>query len=143
MAKLLAKDPWKGKFTVIRELGGFRFANLVCEQLRLIAELDIILLKPEPPGHVITHAGDIDNRLKTLFDALRMPKGANEIPAGDKPREEEAPFFCLLEDDNLITRVAVTTDRLLASGRDSAHVSMVIHVTTKITEMLLGNTGLG
>jgi len=46
----------------------FKFAPLVCEKLHLICELDIIMLRPEAPGSVVTQGGDIDNRLKTLFD---------------------------------------------------------------------------
>ncbi len=45
--------------------------------------------------------GDIDNRLKTLFDALQTP------PEGQMPREalgtsRNNPFRTLLKDDNLV-----------------------------------------
>ena len=49
---------------------------------------------------------------KTLFDALRMPKNLGET-GKVAPQADESPFFCLLEDDRLITEVRVTTDRLL------------------------------
>ncbi|MDB5472820.1 MAG: hypothetical protein JWP99_123 [Devosia sp.] len=58
-------------------------------------------------------SGDIDNRLKTLFDALRMPDSKEELGGYDKPGEDEAPFYCLMTDDKLITKIAVETDRLL------------------------------
>jgi hypothetical protein len=64
----------------------------VCSQLRLVARLSIVMLRPEPPGSIITAGGDIDNRLKTLFDALRMPKVISEIPNGDAPQIGETPF---------------------------------------------------
>ena len=45
---------------------------------------------------------------------------------------DENPFFCLVEDDSLITDVSVTTDRLLVaqdSGEKIHDVWLVIHVT--------------
>jgi hypothetical protein len=111
--------------------------------LCLIAELAITFLRPEPPGRIVTQCGDIDNRLKTLFDALRMPEEEKEIPKGDIPGGNENPFFCLLEDDNLITKVAVTTDRLLQLCDDSSFVNLLITVRTKATQLYFDNIDLG
>src|SRR5262249_23140630 len=86
--------------SIIRRLAHFRFAPSVSQLLSLVAELSVTFLRPEPPGSIITQGGDIDNRLKTLLDALRMPKNAAEIPPRDSPAVHEDPFFCLLEDDN-------------------------------------------
>jgi hypothetical protein len=72
----------------------------------------VLLLRPEAPGQLFTQSGDIDNRLKTLFDALKIPTPNEEY--GKRSRhEDEEPFFCLLADDKLITKVAVETDQLL------------------------------
>jgi len=90
----------------------YEFVPLVREELGLICSLKILFLRPDPPGSVIA-SGDIDNRLKTLFDALRLPKGSQELLGYDKPDDDEKPFFCLLEDDSLITHVSVETDVLL------------------------------
>jgi hypothetical protein len=52
--------------------------------------------------------------------------------AGATPEPGEDPFFCLIEDDSLITEVKVTTDRLLTPLKDneSEHdVHLIIHVT--------------
>jgi hypothetical protein len=57
----------------------------------------------------MTNGGDIDNRVKVL----KVPRECNEIPKEQGPEKDEEPFFCLLEDDSLITKVAITTDRLL------------------------------
>ncbi|MBI2880770.1 MAG: hypothetical protein HYY21_04230 [Candidatus Tectomicrobia bacterium] len=141
--KLLEKRPAKGHVSIIQAVNGFDFAPLINEQLNLIAELKITLLRPESPGSIITQAGDIDNRLKTLFDALKVPKEASAIPSDDKPQEGEDPFFCLLEDDNLITKVSVETDRLLYPCESSSEVEMLIHVTTKATRSTWANIGLG
>ena len=99
--------------TALREVGGHLFAVLVQAPLKLVVELDILLLRPEDPGSIVQRA-DIDNRLKTLFDALRRPEVAQEIPTDWIPTAQERPLHCLLDDDRLITRVNVDTDRLLA-----------------------------
>ena len=55
---------------------------------------------------------DIDNRLKTLFDVLTVPdhnQGYEHLTSAD----DEKPFFCLLSDDKLISKVTVQTDKLL------------------------------
>ena len=62
---------------------------------------------------MIIKSGDIDNRLKTLFDALRVPTKATELPTGSPGSDDDIPMYCLLEDDGLIARVAVETDLLL------------------------------
>jgi hypothetical protein len=74
---------------------------------------------------------------------LRMPKKQNEIPSRISAEELDNPFFCLLEDDNLITRVNVSTDRLLRQNTGQNDVVMVIHVTTKAVIAIWGNIGLG
>jgi hypothetical protein len=98
----------------LRQVAGRSFAVLVQAPLKLVAELDILLLRPEDPGAIVQRA-DIDNRLKTLFDALRCPSAAQEVPTGWAPTAAERPLHCLLDDDRLITRVNVDTDRLLAA----------------------------
>ncbi len=128
---------------VIQRVDNFQFIPLVSSKLNLVAELDITFLRPEPPGCIVTQGGDIDNRLKTLFDAFRIPKESKEIPRGDTPGVSENPFYCLLEDDNLITKVAVRTDRLLKPCDDSSFVNLLIAVRTKITRMCWDNIDLG
>jgi len=127
----------------VRSVGGFTSVPLVVERAHLIAELDVTLLRPEPPGSVLTQSGDIDNRLKTLFDALRMPKSTDELPDHDSPEADESPFFCLLEDDNLITHVAVTTDRLLVPTSDPLEVVTLLHVRLKVTRATIDFFALG
>ncbi len=56
--------------------------------------------------------GDIDNRLKTLIDALRVPT-PNENYSAISQVESEKPFYCLLEDDKFLTRMALETDEML------------------------------
>lgn len=90
---------------------GFRFAPLICRHYGLLCSLDILYLRRGAPGKVI-QGSDLDNSIKTLLDALRMPT-EDEIRAGAKPDEAENPFFVLLEDDAFVTQMRITTDRLL------------------------------
>src|SRR5712664_2672464 len=90
---------------------GFQFIPLVTEDMVLRCSLDILLLRPEEKK-LIFESGDIDGQIKTLFDALRLPKDGNET-GGAMPDQDENPFYCLLEDDRLITDVRVTADKLL------------------------------
>jgi hypothetical protein len=89
---------------------GTRFAPLINQHYGLSCSLDILLLRREQPGRVVMQSGDIDNRVKTLFDGLRMPASADEAGVLDP---SENPFFCLLESDTLIDEVHVVTDMLL------------------------------
>jgi hypothetical protein len=122
---------------------GFRFVPLINEAFGMVCELDILFLRRGVPGKLIMPGGDIDNRIKTLLDALRIPNNGHEVKGSPEPNEE--PFFCLLEDDALVTRVNVTTDRLLTplkteSGHPENEVLLIIHVTGKAAESLtIGN----
>jgi Holliday junction resolvase RusA-like endonuclease len=111
----LLPDPAEGRLSVLMKVGEHVYAPLVSNRLCLLAELDILLLRPERPGGIVTSGGDIDNRLKTLFDALKVPTHPQDIAEGATPSSNESPTFTLLEDDDLIARVNVDTDRLLAA----------------------------
>lgn len=126
------------ELSIIKTVGDFTFAPLVCEKLHTIADLDITFLRPEEPGRIVIKGGDIDNRIKTLLDGLRMPK-RDEIPAGVSSSEN--PFFCLLEDDALVTHLSVTTDRLLDSN-DPSEVLLLITVTIRVAQTVIANVAL-
>jgi hypothetical protein len=102
-----------GRGPLIKPVGCFLFAPLISEKVNLLAELEVLLLRPGDAGGIVTKGGDIDNSLKTLFDALRRPDTLDELPKKAIPGEDETPFFCLLDNDNLITGVTVLVDRLL------------------------------
>ena len=117
-----------GPLSIIKEIGGYKFAPLITEKFRLIAELNISLLRPEAPGSIISKGGDIDNRIKTLFDALKVPS-VDELPTN--VTQVETPFFCLTEDDNLFTGISINTDRLLKPVQNDSEVVLLIHVVVK------------
>lgn len=117
----------------------FRFVPLVRAELALICGIDVLFLRPHPPGEVI-QSGDIDNRLKTLFDALRLPAGNERYENRAADGDELPYFFCLLDDDRLITKFSVETDQLLETeGSNLNEVMLVITVRLRPYDVGLHN----
>ena len=115
---------------------GYRFVPLLRKEYGVTCSLDILFLRRDNPGNLVRSGGDIDNRIKVLFDGLKMPSSLEEI-GGHPPAPDENPFFCLLEDDSLITGASVTTDRLLLPQATDEHlheVHLVILVRTKVID---------
>jgi hypothetical protein len=115
------------------EHDGFQFVPVVTSALKVSCALNILYLRSGPAGRIIPQT-DIDNRLKTLFDALRMPAQRQDLGDHLAPDDDETPFYCLVEDDSLITSVAIETDLLLEqiapeSGPDDAR--LLIRVTIR------------
>ncbi len=119
---------------------GYRFAPLVCEEFSLFCNLNILFLRADHELGVIS-AGDLDNRVKTLIDTLRMPKSANELRGNETPAEGEDPFFCLLEDDDLVTGLTVESDTLLDPKAANNDVKLVISVELKPDGVSMFNLG--
>jgi hypothetical protein len=125
-------------------LYGFNFVPLVSHDLDLMCSLDILFLRPDKPR--VFWAGDIDNRLKVLFDALAIPVASEDYATKRSPTADEVPFFSLLEDDKLITKIAVETDQLLDFDGSKARMNEVkLTITVKIRpyELTLGNMQFG
>lgn len=126
---------------------GQGFVPLVSTALALSCSLKILFLRSEPPGAVVA-SGDIDNRIKTLFDALRMPQNANEMPnaLSGSPRPER--IYCLMEDDKLISHVEIETGLLLhpapaelTGHAAKANVRLFIEVDIWPNRVVWGNIG--
>jgi hypothetical protein len=63
-----------------------------------------------------------------------MPQVSSEMPEGPEPGED--PFFCLLEDDSLITEVTVTTDRLIVPlGADERVNDVLLVISVKTVQV--------
>ena len=117
------------------ERGARQFLPLVRDSLLLKCALKITFLRKEEPGKVY-QGGDLDNRLKTLFDALSIP---NKDQVIDDPTMT-GPIYTLLEDDGLITKLDVETHRLLSRPNASKHeVRLIIEATVSVTESRLYN----
>lgn len=125
----LRKKP--ARYGVTYELGGFCFVPLVTAQGNLWCELDLTLYRNGDPGHVISrHGADLDSHMKLLLDALRMPHTRDEL-AGATPADT-GPFFCLLEDDRLVTRLSIDTRRWIRRT-DQKKSDREVHVTIAVT----------
>jgi hypothetical protein len=115
--------------------GSFQFVPLVEQELCLRVSLDILFLRRDQHP-LIQGGGDIDNRLKTLFDAFRVPSPT--IEGLGNPSIGEEPLFVLLQDDKLISDVSVTTGNILLlpqnAPANSRDVFLVIHVRLKTSE---------
>lgn len=113
------------------QLSGYKFVPLVREAWTLTCRLEILFLRRDPPGSVLT-SGDIDNRIKTLLDGLRMPSNVRELGRYASPDADESPFYCLLQDDKSITTLAVETDSLLTPSVQTdpswAHVVITVDI---------------
>lgn len=124
---------------------GWRFVPLVTEFMSLRCSLHVLLLRPDLPGRIIS-SGDIDNRLKTLFDALRLPQSEAELGGCEAPSQSDLPMYCLLEDDKLIEHVSVETDVLLEPVGDSFgdnDIRMVLTVELRPYVFTLQNSIFG
>ena len=106
----------------------------------MVADLDILILRPGGPGDVVKDGGDIDNRLKTLFDALTIPD-ENQARALPRPEDMTSVQHCVFEDDRLITGFRVSTDRLL-NYKSEKEVLLIVHVDVSGTDALLANLDL-
>lgn len=115
------------------KVGRFTFEPLISKLSGAACELNIKLLTRGKLGNLI-HGADLDNRLKTLFDALRLPNQVQELPPNDKPSADENPFYVLLEDDAQITHLSVKSEPLLSppvEGENETDVHLDIEVKVK------------
>lgn len=104
----------------VREIGkmwnraGYDFVPLVVPQFALQCSIEILLLRPENL-EVLGEWADLDGQVKTILDALTIPESAVGLSEPDKG---EIPFFCLLQNDKLVSEIKVTADKLLAFPKE-------------------------
>lgn len=152
LKKLMEFKPWDNlsKFMmpnakkspiITRHIGGIDWNPIITPNLKMIAELDILLMHPEIVG---VPRSDIDNRVKTILDGLRCPQNEHEI--GQNTPRDIGPIYTLLDDDHLVTKLTVNTSHLLSPnafvgrGQKSPDaVFMLIDVNVRVTEGTLEN----
>ena len=106
-----------------------RYKPLVRKSLHLTCDLDILFLRQDEPGELITQGGDLDGRIKTLLDALRMPSKQEQ----DIAEPVAADIFCLMESDTLVSSMNVETERLLFPQSTHPHeVHLVIEISLRV-----------
>jgi hypothetical protein len=107
-----------------------RFIPLVRSSLYLSCAVDLLFLRHEEPFSLMRQGGDLDGRLKTLFDALKMPHPNDEYK-GAAPTAD--PLYVVLEDDSLISDFSVKSGRLLGRGEKKKHaVRLTVDITVKV-----------
>lgn len=94
-------------------MGDKKFIPIATHDNFLACGLDVTLLSRDFRG--VMDSGDLDGRLKTIIDALRIPK------AGENSDGPENPLLCVMEDDGLISELRVTGDLLLAQPEQLVH----------------------
>jgi hypothetical protein len=116
---------------------GKRFVPLISSPYGIACSLHILFFRRDQPGNLIVSGGDLDNRIKVLLDALRLPQNCDEVLAPRLGDEDQSPVFVLLQDDSLIVDLQVTSDRLLTPRVDGEHihdVKLIIHAKTVIVD---------
>lgn len=117
----------------------WEFVPLISRAVGLLAEIHVTVLRDRHPNSHQGIHGDIDNRVKTLFDALRVPtlgecnKLVDNVTMPDRT-------FCLLQDDDLISKLTVETDRWL--GVEPHRTLAIIQVSIKASQVSLDNLDL-
>jgi hypothetical protein len=121
------------------------YVPLVIADFGMVCELEILFLRAEPPGGVLQRGGkgggDVDNRMKVLFDGLCMPeRGQVKLRSEDTP--DPSPMYVLVQDDSLITSLKVTADRFLAAASDGdpadpAEACVIVSVNVKVADPTL------
>ena len=124
-----------------RHVGGIDWNPIITPNLKLLAELDILIMHPEIVGMA---RSDIDNRMKTLFDGLRCPQNEHEI--GVNTPRDKGPIYTLLDDDHLITKLTVNTSHMLSTHMFDPNIVktpdtlfMLIDVNVRVAEGTLEN----
>lgn len=120
------------------EMFGYRWCPLVRDDARLLCFLDVMMLRKDGRNSVFSNTGDIDNRIKTLVDCLRLPRSANELAGNAVPQPDEDPFFCLLRDDHLVSGFSVETDQLFDYPPDSPETYVKLTISVDIRPYSVG-----
>ncbi len=117
---------------------GYEWVPLARSEYGVTCGLDILFLRRDGLGSVL-EVGDLDNRVKTLIDCLKKPREQNELVGDDwLPREDEKPFFCLLQDDGLVSRLTVESDQLFepvnanAKGGEKVEDDRLAHIVISV-----------
>jgi hypothetical protein len=109
---------------------GYSWIPLIRGECALFCSVEILMLRMDlPGGHV--RSPDLDNRTKSLLDALTLPnRSISQAAMGGPPSEDEKPFYVLLEDDKWVTRIAIESGTLLVpvDTKDENHLQAIIKV---------------
>lgn len=126
-------------YAVVELRGSRMYIPIISKRCDLQCELDITFLRPQAPGQLVGDGGDIDNRVKTLLDALSVPPPAQTDMSTMGPFR---PVYCLLQDDALVTKLSVETDRLLRPANNQFDLVAILQVTIRASKVTYGTLSL-
>jgi hypothetical protein len=92
----------------VPNVGGF--VPLIRHSLYTACALDILFLRHEEPFALMKQGGDLDGRLKTLFDGLRMPDPRHQYVGADPVAN---PLDVVRVDDALVSDLSIRSGGLL------------------------------
>lgn len=104
------------------------FFPLVPFSSQCSASLKVRILDRQQRGYLIGRGGDIDNRLKTILDALRIPNEGTDmkgVAPGNRKR-----IYTLLEDDRQVSSLSVEISRWMVEGPPN-EVFVIIDIETQ------------
>ncbi|UVO53543.1 hypothetical protein [Sphingomonas sp. SUN039] len=122
---------------VPRRIKDTEYVPLVSDKLALRASLSVTLYSSDLPGGMLSH-GDIDNRMKTLLDALTIPP----IQQAPNLSTNDGRTFCLLDDDRLVSELAIRNERLLTVEVGNRQSLAIIDVKLIAARALMCNVGI-
>jgi hypothetical protein len=113
---------------------GYRMIPLVSRNNGLRCRLKIEIDRAAAPGGILNGKSDLDNQLKTLCDALKMPSLDAQLhgPAGPIRGSGNDQLFCLIEDDSLISEITIRTNRLNTPPPSRDYAEVRIEAETEI-----------
>jgi hypothetical protein len=111
----------------LKVVGDHTFVPLYGEKIRVGVDLDIRLLTGLPEKKNVITAGDLDNRIKRIIDALQAPTQPGEmLPNMPAIRR----WHCLVENDSSVLALKATLGSYL--GNDDPSVAFVTIVVRPI-----------
>ncbi len=119
------------KFT--RVLGGHTFVPFYGADVGIGIDLDIRLLTGMPDKKAILSAGDLDNRVKRIIDALQIPTQKGELIADLQPAGR---FHCLVENDSAVLSLKASLGVYLGSDDPAISFATIVirPVAMKVTQ---------
>ncbi|WP_143748924.1 hypothetical protein [Mesorhizobium sophorae] len=117
------------------ERHGLDFVVVASERASLFIRMDVHFYEPAGGLSVASDVADVDNRVKVLFDLLRLPDQPKHIPPGLQPH------YCLMEDDRLIWELTVKRHRLLRSF-EGAEYATRLDVSVLPSRGTMGNLSI-
>jgi hypothetical protein len=115
------------------------FVPLITAPMEAECHLALRIGRPAKAGSIVYAGGDLDNRLKTLFDALSAPRSNDSV---DASQLDQAEYFCLLSDDVLVTGLSIESYQLLGTARPEDYIDLNLTVTITARTPMYGTLGL-